>query len=441
MAIPRIDATHFGLTMWPSTAASIPADWTRYTDGDASFLQGAVTSGGTGGSTGTHDHTANAHTHTTSHTHVLSISGDSQTSTTSDLSRFGTTASKHVHTHSDGNTDSASPTYSSPVNTVFPTNTHKQSNFEVIFIKPDDDSQNIPDGAVVFGNRTTVPSGFHLTDGNDGAVNMDDRYLLGAAAASDGGATGGQDTHTHSVLSHSHTQNAHVHDDSSFGSASTTDNLAGGSKFTYTIGVHHTATSIQSVTAVTNASSETTAATSNDPVFTQLLGLENTSGGAVEEFDRLVIPYIGTMGDALPDDWFFCTGGDGTLNLTACQIKVTVTAGSVGGTGGSDAAHTHTGGAGHTHTETAHDHTYVFGTVGSGTAGTGTAVSWSPSSHTHDVNGDDLAEASPTSGSTEVTMDSTTAKWAFREVLFIQANKPVTTVKILGGKILGGKIL
>jgi hypothetical protein len=78
----------------------------------------------------------------------------------------------------------------------------------------------IPAGVIVMwaGLRSAIPSGWRLCDGQNGSPDLRSRFIKGAAAGADPGATGGSATHTHAehpALTHSGTavadHAAHTH--------------------------------------------------------------------------------------------------------------------------------------------------------------------------------------------------------------------------------------
>jgi len=62
-------------------------------------------------------------------------------------------------------------------------------------------SGGIPSGGIIMwsGALADIPAGWHLCDGTSGTPDLRDRFILGTSAAEDPGATGGSNTHTHTV--------------------------------------------------------------------------------------------------------------------------------------------------------------------------------------------------------------------------------------------------
>src|SRR3972149_812006 len=122
------------IVIWPSTAASIPAGWSRETALDTLYPKGtpdATDPGGTGGAN-THSHTTQNHDHATPHVHTVPNSSAAAGSTNRDT---GTTNPPLAHAH-NSNPNTVNPTTAlanaSP-STDAPNS--EPSNFVVIFIK------------------------------------------------------------------------------------------------------------------------------------------------------------------------------------------------------------------------------------------------------------------------------------------------------------------
>lgn len=87
--------------MWKSTAASIPANWSRFAALDDYFVYGNSASIGDTGGSKTHGHTGVAHTHTQiSHTHTIGKQGAASTSTYLQSGFFSLAHPTYKHTHS-----------------------------------------------------------------------------------------------------------------------------------------------------------------------------------------------------------------------------------------------------------------------------------------------------------------------------------------------------
>lgn len=77
----------------------------------------------------------------------------------------------------------------------------------------------VESGVIVMwsGLLVTIPSGWVLCDGTNGTPDLRDKFIKGAAASANPGATGGSSTHTHSdhtgIINHTHpiTDPGHTH--------------------------------------------------------------------------------------------------------------------------------------------------------------------------------------------------------------------------------------
>src|SRR3990167_9262011 len=60
----------------------------------------------------------------------------------------------------------------------------------------------IPAGIIVSwsGTIANIPSGWILCDGSNGTPDLRSRFVRGAPASTDAGATGGSETHTHIII-------------------------------------------------------------------------------------------------------------------------------------------------------------------------------------------------------------------------------------------------
>lgn len=64
-----------------------------------------------------------------------------------------------------------------------------------------DAGSGMPSGAIIIwsGTIASIPSGFMLCDGSAGTPDLRSKFVRGAPPATDPGATGGSDTHTHTM--------------------------------------------------------------------------------------------------------------------------------------------------------------------------------------------------------------------------------------------------
>lgn len=336
---------------WPDTVASIPSGWSRVTTLDGYYPRGTSGTGApaTTGGAASHSHTTPGHTHSIgSHSHSLGGStGTSNSSTTS--ARFNG-ASKtqadqpHSHTRpsSTGSRSGQSSGSSSP-STGLANNV--PSTREVIWIESDGAQAAYPAG--VLGWATESVSGWESDASSSG------RFLRGAAAAGDGGASTGSSTHTHSVNSHTHSGFSHDHSISSTGLSNPLSSIEAGtgSSTPRWLPRHtHPMDVVSASTGSTNsASGGTTGSATLDPPNRRLRVLRNTGGGAQT---RVIGLYLGAVGDLDPL-LTVCDGGNGTPDMRTYFCR-DVGSDSVNSTGGSS-SHTHSTPS-HTHTMPSHVH-------------------------------------------------------------------------------------
>lgn len=418
---------------WPYSAASIPANWSRDTDFDERFLQGSTVVGS--GGVANHTHVADAHTHTGDvHTHTTpSAAAASGTRNTN----AGVTAAFAIAGHTHAATITATRTLSYNTSVVsLGTDTAQPAHMKVILIKPDDSFQEMPDGSVGFFASTSIPTGFQKTDGTGGAVDLSERFLLGADAAGDGGGTGGSETHTHVASAHLHSiALPHVHATIDYSAASSTilrstSFLAAGVER-----IHHTQSTASAAAGSTSSDVVTVDSASSEPAFTYLRGIQNISGGDLTP-DGVILPFVG---GTVPDGWTLCDGSNGTPDLTATQVKVTMSPTLLGTTGGSDSDHLHTTQShGHTHTS-GHFHAFSLADINPSNASTGAfGVAIASIGHTHLVSSPNTGSTTPTLRDAGVTLNTSSGKPLFRTVKFIRKGKP--TVIMRGGTVRGATV-
>jgi hypothetical protein len=253
---------------------SVPSGW-YYCNGSNStpdlrskYLKGATTdadAGGTGGATThshtvTHGHTANSHTHssncnastgdtrshaggqacsTDSHVHVVNLA--STTDTVSDYSN--TTA---------GSGDTVEPAY-------------KKSGLIM------NSTGDLVGGMIAWwiGDLVAVPTGWVVSDGTNGTVDMTDKFIKAGTSLTQVGDTGGANTHTHTAVTHTHVATGtHTHTGSSVASSDTLGKNGGAGRGTSKPEHTHTVTSVQNVTATyNNADLDSGSAVDNQPAY------------------------------------------------------------------------------------------------------------------------------------------------------------------------------
>lgn len=412
---------------WPGTAASIPSGWSRVTSLDTYYPRGTSGTGApsaTGGASN-HSHTTPAHNHTISaHSHpVGGNTGTSNSSTTS--ARFNGASQPqadqpHSHarpsntgSHAGGASGTASPSTSSANNTP-PTR-------DVIWIASDGAQANYAVG--VLGFATESVSGWVDDASSSG------RFLKGAAAAGNGGASTGAATHTHSVNAHSHAGFSHDHSLGSTGlsNPSSSQEAGFGSSTPRWLPRHtHPMDVVSATTGNTDSvTGGTTSAATLEPPNRRLRVLRNTGGGTQT---RIIGLYVGTVA-ALDPLLTLCNGSNGTPDMRTwfARDKGSDSVNSTGGT----SAHTHTTPShGHNIGNHSHDTNVNASNTGSFEAPSSGDLGDSPTTgHTHSSGNTD--SASPGVGSrSSGTTNSVSHIPVYKEVHFVR----------LDGTISGGPL-
>ncbi len=304
--------------LWASTNASIPSGWTRETALDAKYPRGsanAVDPGGTGGAL-THTHTQ-SHDHTGAHTHTIPTSSAGTGTTARDA---GTVRPPIAHTHTAGDAQNPVTNLASETTATTSADNNEPAFFTVIFIKSNGSPTGIPVNAVGLWNTTTAPTGWNLCDAGAGRPDMRGAFLKGAAAAGDGGSSGGAATHTHanSAASHSHGGNyAHAHPDvtsNATASGGVGGPVSGANAATATLAHTHVITVVSQATAAITANTDGASGSGgNEPPYVLQGFIQNNNAGV-----DLPIGIIGIWGGTLatiPANWNLCLTGDAEVSL------------------------------------------------------------------------------------------------------------------------------
>jgi hypothetical protein len=394
---------------WPSTAASIPAGWSRVTSLDAVFPKGVpddTTDPGSTGGAATHTHLPGGHTHGLG-THVHAAG--TPTGPSDFFARNGAVVSvaNQAHTHTGNSAASASST--SSTDPAVDTASNLPAYEDVIWIQSDGTTDGIPDGAIAWFDDTSVPAGWTQHAAGNG------RYIKGAAAAGNGGGTGGANTHTHTSSNHTHTT-THTHPAATSSGPSATSNYLAGALGTATATHTHQITEGSTASGASGNGQLAFSTDSNEPAYYTLALAENTSGGDLGTSGLIVI-WLGAIAD-IPEGWALCDGNNGTPDLTAKFIKnATVLATDVGDTGGA-ATHSHTG-TNHSHSVPAHTHTRSYGAGSASQVAGATGGSNFTTSNTHNHADHTSASASGTSANAAPAAPASDNQPPFVEVAFI----------------------
>lgn len=346
---------------WPSTVATIPTGWARVTALDGYYPRGANVSGTpsvTGGAT-THSHTTPGHVHNIdAHSHSVGGStGSSNSSTTS--ARFNGASQPQAdqpHTHSRPSSTGTAAAFNSGSSAPGTSSANNAPlTREVIWISSDGARTSYPVGVLGFAAESL--------SGWQDDVSSAGRYLKGAPAAGNGGATSGSSTHTHSVNAHTHTGASHDHTIGNTGlsNPSSSQEAGYGSSTPRWLPRHtHPMNVVPASTGnTTSVGGGTTSAVSLDPPHRRLRVLQAQSANIQP---RIIGLYVGDS-TALPSTLKLCNGADGTPDMRTYFAR-DKGSDSVNSTGGS-ATHSHTT-PGHTHDLGNHSHDTDVGTSSTG---------------------------------------------------------------------------
>lgn len=410
------------IVLWTGTAASIPANWSRETSLDAKYPKGTaagVDPGTTGGAL-THTH-AFTHTHTAAHTHTIPTSSGGTGSTARDT---GSIRPPVAHTHTSGDAQNPATALASD-NPTSGTQSSEPAYFETIFIKSDGTPTGIPVNAVALWNTTTGPTGWNLCDAGGGRPDMRAVFLKGAAAAGNGGGTGGAATHSgHTIPSHTHgTDFSHAHPNVTSAATAASmvgGNVSGAAAATATQTHTHVITVVNQATdAITGNTDTASGSGGNEPPYVLQGFIQNNNAGA-DIPDKIIALWVGTLA-TIPTDWALMDGAGTTTDLRGQYVKGATTLAGVGGTGGST-THTHTV-TNHTHAVAAHTHTLTHAD-GAGSNETAGAVNCSTTTHTHTWGPTGSSSFTSGSGSPTSVDNNTTTEPPFSTVAFIQYTAP-----------------
>ena len=215
----------------------------------------------------------------------------------------------------------------------------------------------IPSGVILIwtGTNASIPSGWARETA------LDDKYPKGHGAENPN-VTGGSNTHTHTSPAHSHTINGHTHLVSTSAKSSgnnfdAANNSSSGAPMRDASSHSHFNVPVTTINSGGGLSSVTSiySLISNEPPYKTVIFVK-PSGTVGVLVAGLVAHYNGT---SVPNGYYYCNGGNGTLDLRNVYLKGASANGNAGGSGGSLTAHIHN--LTHTHTETAHTHYQQIG--------------------------------------------------------------------------------
>lgn len=402
--------------VWTGSIANIPSGWVRETSLDTKFPKGTAdaTNPNTTGGAATHSHTSPAHTHsTTAHTHTLSYTGYSGGSNVD--SGSGSGAGRNGHTHADHNSGAvASDSVQNSTSTYASFSNNPPYN-EVIFITPSVPKSGIPTNVIGliddtgYVNNSGKYTGTYFCDGNNSTTDLRNKYIKGASASSEIGASGGSYTNVHN-LTHTHTT-SHTHSASTSGAPTLQSAATGGNDCT--TGSHTHTDTVSAATPTTSDTPSLTTTETVEPAYTKLAPIQNKSSLPVA-FRGLIGMWLGTLAN-IPANYLLCQGTNGT-DMRGRHLKMANAISEIGNTGGSN-THTHAS-QGHTHTLSSHTHTVTTSTAGNDTRHSGNGQG-AISSHAHTVSASSVAH---TLQSSNTTADSSNNEPEYRTLAFIKLN-------------------
>ncbi len=408
-----------GRSFWTGTAAAIPAGWSRDDDfADRYLLGDDETYAGEANGGGAHTHTADSHFHSEGE-HAHDMTGQSTTASGS-ITRAGSNTFVAPVTHDHTTTPSGAVDGGVTNGTVATlTNDDMTDNLRRIILyvlKPDDGNQDIPDDGVCITDETSLPTGYAKV-----SLDNDGTFILGKPAASGTAASQSNSSpHNHPIETHQHTFTSHEHVAAISGGVTgvVSQNAQSGSQ-SRRPPTHHLVSLDAATPPITNGKSETTgSALPAEPVYIDMLGIQNTSGGALTSVG-VIIPFVGTKAEAdLLSGWDYCDGTGVTPDLEDTFIRLTETDGDVGDTGGNN-THQHTASGQHFHNHSGtHTHTGTdsdFGDNGTLLAGF-SATNLTEHAHTWTVE-----NVNPgATGLQAITSQAAVGPPAYRTVIFIK---------------------
>jgi len=331
------------IILWPGTDAGIPTGFTRETALDSKFIKGADAdnAGDTGGAA-THTHTSPAHTHNLpAHSHTYKIEG---VTNWRDENRDNLAPGQNVqayHSHTGKTDDSAAGNCGATAATYGAASNNPPFK-EVIFIKGDG-AHPIPNTAMLFFASGNLPDFYAII------ASYLNKFIRGATAAGDAGATGGATTHSHN-LSHTHTGYSHGH-------GSTTSSFALQDKWRnqgswVMCGDHqHTFTPSNANVVPDAFAGSLNCPEIVEPLYKKLQLIQMSTGGDLEP--GLIGLWLGDIA-TIPAGWYLLDGTSVEIDMRNHHIKCANDSSEISTTGGSN-THTHAAQS-HQHTTPTHVH-------------------------------------------------------------------------------------
>jgi hypothetical protein len=194
---------------------TLPSGWSDMMDYHGKFLKGSNTSssGNTGGSL-THSHSIN-HTHTIiPHNHASSwcndwpgVSGGWGYGRTP-VNNWTTYVHAHWCDYGNDNTANSTTSYTGTYNTT----EQVEPEYVKLGLIKKTSSGKLEIGIIGLwlGSENSIPKGWVLCDGNNGTLNLKNKFIK-ISPLNEVGQTGGSNTHSHAGYSHGHSAISHTH--------------------------------------------------------------------------------------------------------------------------------------------------------------------------------------------------------------------------------------
>lgn len=408
------------IIIWPGDHSAIPSGYSRVTDLDTYFVEGTTSDpSATPGGAADHAHSSPTHQHDMGHGHTSNSTGvNDGTPVTTGSTVKDAISDGHTHTTTYASNSGNNNTASASLGTT----SNNPPYTEVIFITPTATEQQIPDGAWIFWESDTFPTGsWSRQAGNT--------FMKGAAALGNGGGTGGSsDAHTHTDTGHTHTEPAHTHTATINSTATGTEVNSDTKSSTVDVLVHSHTASGGSTTATEQSDSTANVANGDaQPPFQKMNIIQNDNGATADTPVNTVAMWTGLISN-IPSDWQLCdgtpTGCRNTNNVFIKGANADNESGDPTDDGGA-LSHSHAAGNTHTHTIDSHTHTYTVGnSAASGYGDKLTGSNAAPEQHSHSLS---VTESGGSTGTATITADTsvTETRPQYKEVAFI-IHKPTT---------------
>ncbi len=410
---------------WPSTAASIPAGWSRKTALDDKYVRGAASAGDTGGDAA-HAHAISGHGHNVA-THAHAVSGSPSAANVAasiDAGTDLTTSLARSHPHPPGSSTASQNGSPLAASGSVQNSDNDLPHLKVIWIESDGSPGGIPNNAIsLWSDDSGLPSGWDQPASGKG------RHLKGATPGGDGGSTAG-------TLSHPHTANSHGHNDA--GGHWHAHNLdlfigtgrGGRSGYDHTVvdyiglgysGHRHPGETDAEYCDLPGQVVTVTAADKKEPLYRDVGIIQNSTGD--DDLPVGLVAFWAGAAGAVPAGWHVCDGADDTPDWDDARfVRGSSTLGGIGATGGyatpthshTTSSHNHGGTAYHTHTR---DGWYDIEPVGGAAAGVSYDVI---ATHHHNVGTVAIGYSSPAIASAAPSASAVNTTPSYYDVILVQ---------------------